>query len=95
MQRELTMQRELDFSMDHVKEFCRRWRIEELMLDRPHSPAKDADMRVKFAPEAEWSLSDRMQMRREFRSLSGRDIRFDSWKPALHRRPRMQVVYNG
>ncbi len=79
-----TMQHELDLSNENLAEFCRRWRVEELSLDRErHSPTADPGLRVKFDPSAEWSFAERLRMQREFQKLSGHEVRF---KPTHARR---------
>ncbi|HET6400138.1 MAG TPA: hypothetical protein VFH95_01955 [Candidatus Kapabacteria bacterium] len=91
------MQSKLDLSKEHIDEFCRRWRVEELAVGRAErSPAADPGVRVKFEPSAEWSFSDRMRMEREFQLLSGREVRFrrPSRVAGSRRRQTLRVLYD-
>ncbi len=74
-----SMQSELDLTAENISEFCRRWRVDELSLDRDQTvdlPAADPHLSVRFEPEAEWSFAERLRMQREFQLLSGREVRF-------------------
>lgn len=66
-------------SKAHIADFCRRWRINEFALfgsalreDFRHD--SDLDILVTFAPEADWSLLDQVQMEQELAQLLQRKI---------------------
>lgn len=93
------MQSDLQVSKENIDEFCRRWRVEELTIDRDRweRPVADPGLRVKFDPLAEWSFADCRRMEREFQLLSGKEInvRRRSLAPASRSRRTMQVLYTG
>ena len=65
--------------MEAIEEFCRRWKITELALfgsalREDFRPDSDIDMLVTFAPDAEWSLLDHVQIEDELRELLQRDV---------------------
>ena len=67
--------------VDHEKiaEFCRRWKITELsffgsVLREDFGPESDVDVLVSFAPEAHWSLFDKMDMEEELEIIFGREV---------------------
>lgn len=60
-------------------DFCVTWQIEELavfgsILRDDFGPDSDIDLLVTFAPTAEWSLFDHVQMQNELEALIGRGI---------------------
>ena len=65
---------------DHqITDFCHSWKISELALfgsvlreDFTHN--SDIDILVTFAPDADWSLLDHIQMEEELTSLLGRTV---------------------
>ena len=69
----------LDIPRDEIADFCRRWSITELALFGSilradfHSDS-DVDLLVTFAPEAQWSLLDLVQMQDELRELFRRNV---------------------
>ena len=76
-------------STDEIAEFCRRWKIRELALfgsalRDDFGPDSDVDILVEFAPDADWSLLDHIQMQQELRALIKRDVDLIS-KRALER----------
>lgn len=62
-----------------IADFCQRWQISELalfgsVLRDDFGPDSDLDILVTFAPEADWSLFDHLQMKEELSHLLNRDI---------------------
>lgn len=62
-----------------IEAFCRRWQIVELALfgsalREDFGRDSDVDFLVSFAPEARWSLVDRVRMQRELTELLGRRV---------------------
>jgi hypothetical protein len=76
-------------SVNEIAEFCRRWKIRELAvfgsaLRDDFAPDSDVDILVEFAPDADWSLLDHVQMQQELQALLKRDVDLIS-KRALER----------
>lgn len=64
---------------NRLNDFCRRWQIIELsffgsVLRDDFNPDSDLDVLVAFAPEANWSLLDHIQMEHELSDLLNRKI---------------------
>lgn len=62
-----------------MAEFCRRWKITELalfgsVLRDDFRPDSDVDVLVTFAPDAQWSLFDHVDMEDELRQILGRSV---------------------
>jgi len=62
-----------------LNDFCKRWQIIELaffgsVLRDDFNPDSDLDVLVAFAPEANWSLLDHIQMEHELSDLLNRKI---------------------
>ena len=62
-----------------IADFCRRWTIAELalfgsVLREDFVPDSDVDVLVTFAPDAEWTLLDHVQMEEELAALLGRAV---------------------
>jgi len=62
-----------------IADFCRRWQINEFalfgsVLRDDFGPDSDLDILVTFAPEADWSLFDHVQMEEELSHLLNREI---------------------
>ncbi len=64
--------------LDHEKiaEFCQRWKITEFalfgsVLRDDFRPDSDVDVLVTFAPDAEWSLFDDVDMEEELSAIFG------------------------
>jgi predicted nucleotidyltransferase len=71
--------RNLDLSEKKISDFCQRWRITEFalfgsVLRDDFDAESDLDILVNFAPDADWSLLDHLQMERELESLLGRKV---------------------
>jgi hypothetical protein len=90
------MQSEVELSIKHIDDFCRRWRIEELAVNyMKHLPAASPDLRVRFEPSTNWSFNERLRMEQEFQSLSGQEVSFQ--RRRMHSRSGrhpMRVLYN-
>jgi hypothetical protein len=59
--------------------FCRRWSITRLdafgsVLRDDFRPDSDVDFVATYAPEARWSLLDRVRMKHELEDLLGRSV---------------------
>ena len=59
--------------------FCDRWQISTLELYGSASrgelrPDSDLDLLVTFRPSADWSLFDHVRMKRELKSITGREV---------------------
>ncbi len=66
-------------SRKKIEAFCRRWRIVEFslfgsVLREDFRPESDVDVLVTFAPDAEHSLFDLVDMRDELKEVFGRDV---------------------
>ncbi|MFQ5805893.1 MAG: nucleotidyltransferase family protein [Phycisphaerae bacterium] len=62
-----------------IAEFCRRRKVTELALFGSAlrddlGPDSDVDLLVTFAPDADWSLLDHVQMQQELAALLGRPV---------------------
>ena len=62
--------------MPQIAAFCRRWRIARLevfgsVLRDDFGPDSDVDLVATYAPEAHWSLLDRVRMKLELESILG------------------------
>ena len=62
-----------------ISEFCRRWKVVEFslfgsILREDFRPESDVDVLVTFAPEAQVSLFDLVQMQIELEILFGRPV---------------------
>ena len=69
----------LDLSEKKIADFCERWRIRELalfgsVLRDDFDGGSDLDILVAFAPDADWSLLDHVQMEQELEALLGREV---------------------
>jgi uncharacterized protein len=64
---------------DKLTNFCQRWRITELalfgsVLRSDFRPDSDVDVLVTFAPGANWSLFDFVDMQDELQTILGRPV---------------------
>jgi predicted nucleotidyltransferase len=62
-----------------LAEFCRRWRIKELslfgsVLSEGFAPDSDVDVLITLSADAEWSLSDWVEMIAELEQAFGRPV---------------------
>ena len=73
------MNQEFSLSEPQISDFCRRWCIRELALfgsalRNDLAADSDVDLLVTFAPQADWSLLDRVRMQMERSELLGRSV---------------------
>ncbi len=73
------MKAEIPIDRDKIAEFCRRWKIIEFalfgsVLRDDFRPDSDVDVLVTFAPDAEWSLFDHLDMEEELSVILGRKV---------------------
>ena len=69
----------IELPREAIEEFCRRWKITELAvfgsaLRDDFGPESDLDFLVTFAPEATWSLLDKVAIWRGLEMLLGRRV---------------------
>ena len=69
----------LGLSQRKISDFCQRWRITEFalfgsVLRDDFDAESDLDILVAFAPDADWSLLDHIQMEQELEALLGRKV---------------------
>jgi len=62
-----------------IEDFCQRWKITELalfgsVLRDDFRPDSDVDVLVTFAPEADWSLFDHLDMQEELSTIFDRKV---------------------
>ena len=65
--------------MAQIDSFCRRWNIARLeifgsALRDDFRPDSDVDLLATYAPEARWSLLDRVRMKFELEAMVGRTV---------------------
>ena len=65
--------------MEDIARFCRRWSIARLevfgsVLRDDFRPDSDLDLVATYAPQARWSLLDRVRMKLELEALLGRQV---------------------
>ena len=65
--------------IEPIADFCRRWKIARLevfgsVLSADFRADSDVDLLATYAPEAHWSLLDRVRMKLELESLLGRQV---------------------
>ncbi len=70
---------DLGLSKRLIGDFCRRWRISKFavfgsVLREDFDAGSDVDVLVTFAPDADWSLLDHVQMEHELETLLGRPV---------------------
>ncbi len=69
----------IDIPPEQVRDFCLRWKVTEFslfgsVLRDDFGPDSDVDVLVRFAPDADHSLFDRMAMIEDLRALFGREV---------------------
>lgn len=62
-----------------ITDFCQRWQINEFalfgsILREDFTNESDIDVLVRFAPEAQWSLLDHVDMQEELQAILGRPV---------------------
>ncbi|OLE56307.1 MAG: nucleotidyltransferase [Cyanobacteria bacterium 13_1_40CM_2_61_4] len=73
------MSARIPIDREKVADFCRRWKITEFalfgsVLRDDFRPDSDVDVLVTFAPDAEWSLFDDVDMEEELSAIFGRKV---------------------
>jgi uncharacterized protein len=84
----------LDLPEEQLARFCARWRIVRLeifgsALTKDFRPDSDVDLLATYAPDARWSLLDRVHMKHELEDMLGRKV------DLLNRRALQQSTRNG
>lgn len=69
----------ISLPMEKIVAFCRRWRIARLevfgsALRDDFRSDSDVDLVATYAPQARWSLLDRVRMKLELEALLGRQV---------------------
>ena len=69
----------VDIPLDEIKDFCRRWKVQELALfgsalGKDFGPQSDVDVLVTFSPDAKPSLFDLGAMQQELEGMFGRHV---------------------
>lgn len=76
-------------SEEKIAQFCEKWQIREfaffgsVLRDDFHA-GSDLDVLVTFAPEAQWTLLDHVEMQDELASLLGRRVDLVSRRGVEH-----------
>ncbi|HEV8712614.1 MAG TPA: nucleotidyltransferase family protein [Candidatus Binatia bacterium] len=73
------MSAHIPIDREKIAEFCRRWKITEFalfgsVLRDDFRPDSDVDVLVTFAPDAEWSLFDIVDIQEELKQIFGREV---------------------
>jgi len=73
------MSARIPIDRNKIAEFCRRWKITEFalfgsVLRDDFRPDSDVDVLVTFAPDAEWSLFDHVDMEEELSAMLDRKV---------------------
>lgn len=73
------MSAHLTLDQEQLVAFCQRWKITEFalfgsVLREDFRPESDVDVLVAFAPEADWSLFDHVDMEEELSIMCGRKV---------------------
>lgn len=69
----------IEIPKDKLADFCHRWKVAELalfgsVLREDFSAASDIDVLVTFAPDAQHSLFDLIDMKEELQVIFGREV---------------------
>lgn len=73
------MSPKIPIDRDQIADFCRRWKITELaffgsVLRDDFRPDSDVDVLVTFAPGAQWSLFDLVEIQDTLSEMLGRKV---------------------
>jgi uncharacterized protein len=73
------MKARIPLDQEKIAEFCQRWKITEFalfgsVLREDFHPESDVDVLVAFAPDADWSLFDHVDMEEELSAMLGRRV---------------------
>lgn len=79
----------IPFAATEITDLCKRWKIREIALfgsalRDDFRPDSDLDLLVTFAPDANWSLLDHVQMQLELKKLFGRSADLISKRTLEH-----------
>lgn len=69
----------IEIPTDKIADFCQRWKIKEFALfgsvvREDFRPDSDIDVLVTFAPNAQWTLFDHVDMQDELEAIFGRKV---------------------
>lgn len=69
----------IEIPKDKLADFCHRWKVAELalfgsVLREDFSAASDIDVLLTFAPDAQHSLFDLVDMKEELQVIFGREV---------------------
>lgn len=69
----------IEIPTDKIADFCQRWKIKEFALfgsvvREDFRPDSDIDVLVTFAPDAQWTLFDHVDMQDELEAIFGRKV---------------------
>ena len=69
----------IELGSQAIQDFCRKWKIQELtvfgsILRDDFRADSDVDFLVSFEHDAEWDLSDHVEMQEELARLVGRPV---------------------
>jgi predicted nucleotidyltransferase len=75
----MTNRLQLELPKEALKEFCHKWKIEELavfgsVLRRDFRADSDIDVLATFSRDADWSVFDRSRLNDELSNLVGRPV---------------------
>ena len=80
---------------ENIGEFCRRWKITEMTADRAAANFdENIGIFLRFDPQAEWNLTDRMRMMGELRIMSGNSVHVESPKNFKRSNEARHVLYD-
>ncbi len=70
---------QIEIPQKQIEDFCKRWKVTEMalfgsVLRHDFRPDSDVDVLLTYAPDAEWSLMDIVDLREELMALFGRDV---------------------
>jgi predicted nucleotidyltransferase len=86
--------RALSIPRERIDDFCRRWKIATLSMPRANRQEEnESGIFVRFDPEADWNLTDRLRMQRELQQLSGRGVQV-MHRPATRGGNALSVIYD-
>jgi predicted nucleotidyltransferase len=82
------------YTIPQVEEFCRRWKIAKLATTPTKQEESDLGVFVRFEIDADWNLTDRLQMERELQQLAGRPVRLAQHPTQPRNSYSLSVIYN-
>jgi uncharacterized protein len=90
---------QIDHLRPRIADFCRRWKIAEFSLfgsalRADFGPDSDIDVLVAFAPEAQWSTFEWLDMQDELERLFGRPVDLVSKKSLRNPFRRQSILGN-